>query len=151
MCRSIWWSCSMWRSCIIRERLVPNVRKTFTYIRSDSISNFVSFTIIGNDSKSRKLGSRWTGVEKCAAPYGVPGIHVISSHCIISGDEKKIHFDPLKKGKSRGSYSQTSMTTTPNIYETHDVCLVRSSWCCETWAAQTLQNHYRGSLSKTID
>jgi len=36
---------------------VPNAKRTCTYIRSDSTNNFISFEIIGNDSKARELGS----------------------------------------------------------------------------------------------
>ena len=32
-------------------------KETCTYIRSDSTNNFISFEIIGNDSKARELGS----------------------------------------------------------------------------------------------
>jgi len=33
----------------------PNAKRT--YIRSDSTNNFISFEIIGNDSKAKELGS----------------------------------------------------------------------------------------------
>ena len=32
-------------------------KRTCIYIRSDSTNNFISFEIIGNDSKARELGS----------------------------------------------------------------------------------------------
>jgi len=36
-------------------KIRPNAKRT--YIRSDSTNNFISFEIIGNDSKARELGS----------------------------------------------------------------------------------------------
>jgi len=36
---------------------IPNAKKTCTYIRNGSTNNFISFEIIGNDSKARELDS----------------------------------------------------------------------------------------------
>jgi len=41
---------------LLDEEFVPNAKRTCTYIRSDSTNNFISFEIIGNDSKARELG-----------------------------------------------------------------------------------------------
>ena len=50
---------------VIGSRFVLDARRTYTYIRSDPTSNFISFKIIGNYSKTRKLGSILTDAEKC--------------------------------------------------------------------------------------
>ena len=39
------------------KKIRANAKRTCTYIRSDSTNNFISFEIIGNDSKARELGS----------------------------------------------------------------------------------------------
>jgi len=41
----------------ITGRFVPNAKRICIYIRSDSTNNFISFKIIGNDSKARELCS----------------------------------------------------------------------------------------------
>ena len=40
---------------LLDEDFVPNAKRI--YIRNDSTNNFISFEIIGNDSKAKKLGS----------------------------------------------------------------------------------------------
>ena len=45
---------------IIGWRFMPNAKSICTYIRSDSTNNFISFEIIGNDSKARELGFIWS-------------------------------------------------------------------------------------------
>ena len=108
---------------IIGSRFVPNARRTCTYIRSVSTSNFTSFKIIGNYSKTRKLGSIWTDAEKrwtlifhvwnsvCQA--WTKGFSALYSHWWW----KLIHYDNPKRKKSWGPPGHTSASTAePNIH-----------------------------------
>jgi len=75
-----------------------------TYIRSNSTNNFIAFEIIGNDSKQgnwipyelkpRNVERRFFTCEMLLAR------HKGFLHRIVTGDEKWIHYDNLKKRKS---------------------------------------------------
>jgi len=72
---------------------VPNAKRICTYIRSDSTNNFISFEIIGNDSKGnwipyelkpRNVERRFFTCEMLLARHKRKGF----LHCIVTGGEK---------------------------------------------------------------
>jgi len=82
----------------------------------------------------------------------LPGINK-RVFCIVTGDEKWIHYDNPKKRKSWGPSGHASTSTAkPNIHgKKLMLYLVESAWCRVLWVAQTERDHYWDSLPNTID
>ena len=79
-------------------------------------------------------------------------------HRIVTGNEKWIFYDNLKKKKYCAKPGQ-SLPSTLNInttaeyswFEDHALYLVRSKGSCLLWAIETWRFHYERSVSATID
>ena len=135
---------------------VSNTKRTC--IRSDSTNNFISFEIIGNDSKARELGSIWTEAEKRWTPITCEMLfarHKRKSflHRIVTSDEKWIHYDNPKKRKSWGPGHALTSTAKPNIHSGKKLmlCIWWNQLGVVLWVAQTERDHYWDSLPNTID
>ena len=116
-----------WIGGTARWGSVPNARRACFSIRSYSLSHFQAIACVGNDSKTRNLGSLWLEAKGrwvsylrlwttvSAAKEGCDEENIL--HRITMGDEKWIHYSSPKKRKSWGlpGYASTS-SARPNIH-----------------------------------